>query len=195
LLAECYLFGKGLTKNETKAVALLHDAVAASDPRAMDQLATCYHKGIGVGRDDREAIRLYRAAAKLNYLNSAGNLGVLYLTSDETDLGKDEAARTQRALGLFRDGAKQNNAFCMYLYAVFRGGTRGRTQLVPATEAIGIGARRRQAIGRPRIGAVSTTLVSTQSSAVAGAVTPASTRRRDSPFQPRSAPLAKRTPK
>jgi TPR repeat protein len=57
LLAECYLFGKGLTKNETKAVALLHDAAAASDPRAMDQLATCYHKGIGVGRDDREAFR------------------------------------------------------------------------------------------------------------------------------------------
>ena len=50
LLAECYLFGKGVTKNETKAVALLHDAAAANDPRAMDQLATCYHKGIGVGR-------------------------------------------------------------------------------------------------------------------------------------------------
>ena len=124
LLAECYLFGKGLTKNETKAVALLHDAAAASDPRAMDQLATCYHKGIGVGRDDREAFRLYSAAAKLNYLDSAGNLGVLYLTSDQTDLGKNEAARTQKALDLFRDGAKQNNAFCMYLYArCFEAGT------------------------------------------------------------------------
>ena len=124
LLAECYLFGKGLTKNETKAVALLHDAAAASDPRAMDQLATCYHKGIGVGRDDREAFRLYSAAAKLNYLDSAGNLGVLYLTSDQTDLGKNEAARTQKALDLFRDGAKQNNAFCMFLYArCFEAGT------------------------------------------------------------------------
>ena len=124
LLAECYLFGKGLTKNETKAVALLHDAAAANDPRAMDQLATCYHKGIGVGRDDREAFRLYSAAAKLNYLDSAGNLGVLYLTSDQTDLGKNEAARTQKALDLFRDGAKQDNAFCMFLYArCFEAGT------------------------------------------------------------------------
>ena len=124
LLAECYLFGKGLTKNEAKAVGLLHDAAAASDPRAMDQLATCYHKGIGVGRDDREAFRLYGAAAKLNYLDSAGNLGVLYLTSDQTDLGKNEAARTQKALDLFRDGARQNNAFCMYLYArCFEAGT------------------------------------------------------------------------
>ena len=124
LLAECYLFGKGVTKNETKAVALLRDAVAARDPRAIDQLATCYHKGIGIAHDDREAFRLYSAAAKLNYLDSAGNLGVLYLTSDQTDLGKNETARTQKALDLFRDGAKRNNAFCMYLYArCFEAGT------------------------------------------------------------------------
>ena len=123
LLAECYLFGKGVTKNETKAVALLQEA-SAKDPRAMDQLGTVYHKGIGVARDDREAFRLYSAAAKLNYLDSAGNLGVLYLTSDETELGKNEAARTQKAVSLFRDGAKQNNAFCMFLYArCFEAGT------------------------------------------------------------------------
>ena len=49
---------------------------------------------------------------------------MLYLTSDQTDLGKNETARTQKALDLFRDGAKQNNAFCMYLYArCFEAGT------------------------------------------------------------------------
>ena len=123
LLAECYLFGKGVTKNETKAVALLQEA-STRDPRAMDQLGNCYHKGIGVTRDDREAFRLYHAAAKLNNLDSTGNLGVLYLTSEETDLGKNEAARTQKAVDLFRDGAKQNNAFCMFLYArCFEAGT------------------------------------------------------------------------
>ena len=42
---------------------------------------------------------------------------MLYLTSDETDLGKEQGARTQKAVDLFRDGAGQNNAFCMYLYA------------------------------------------------------------------------------
>ncbi|MBA3609104.1 MAG: protein kinase [Chthoniobacterales bacterium] len=124
LLAECYLFGKGVAKNESKAIALLQDAAAANDPRAMDQLGTCYHKGIGVARDDREAFRFYSAAAKLNYLDSAGNLGVLYLTSDGTDLGKNQTARTEKAVDLFREGAKQNNAFCMFLYArCFEGGT------------------------------------------------------------------------
>ncbi|MDQ3198414.1 MAG: protein kinase [Verrucomicrobiota bacterium] len=117
LLAECYLLGKGVTKNETKAIALLQEAAAAKDPRAMDQLGNCYHKGIGVTQDDREAFRLYETAAKLNYLDSAGNLGVLYLTSDQTDLGKNQSARAQKAVDLFRDGAKRNNAFCMFLYA------------------------------------------------------------------------------
>ncbi|MBA2435656.1 MAG: protein kinase [Verrucomicrobiota bacterium] len=124
LLAECYLFGKGVSKDEAKAITLLQDAAAANDPRAMDQLGTCYHKGIGVARDDREAFRFYSAAAKLNYLDSAGNLGVLYLTSDGTDLGKNLPARTEKAVDLFREGAKQNNAFCMFLYArCFEGGT------------------------------------------------------------------------
>lgn len=124
LLAECYLFGKGVNKNEATAIHLLQDAAAANDPRAMDQLGNCYHKGIGVAADDAAAFRQYSAAAKLNYLDSVGNLGVLYLTSEKTDLGKNEAARTQKAVSLFREGAKQNNAFCMYLYArCFEAGT------------------------------------------------------------------------
>ncbi|MDP9291719.1 MAG: protein kinase, partial [Verrucomicrobiota bacterium] len=117
LLAECYLLGKGVAKNEPKAIALLKDAGGAGDARAMDQLGSCYHKGIGVARDDKEAFRYYTEASRLNYLDSFGNLGVLYLTSDATDLAKDESARAQKAVTLFREGSKQNNPFCMYLYA------------------------------------------------------------------------------
>jgi TPR repeat protein len=134
LLAECYLYGKGVNKNETKAIGLLQDAAAAHDPRAMDQLGTCYHKGIGVAADDREAFRYYAAAAKLGNLDSKGNLGVLYLTSDETDLGKNKTAGTAKAVELFRDGAKQGNAFCMFLYArCFELGTGVETSLSEAT--------------------------------------------------------------
>jgi serine/threonine protein kinase len=135
LLAECYLLGKGVSKNEAKAIALLQDAAAAHDPRAMDQLGTCFHKGIGVARDDRKAFRFYNAAANLNYLDSRGNLGVLYLTSDETDLGKDQTARTEKAVSLFREGAKQNNAFCMFLYArCFEAGTGVDASLSEASD-------------------------------------------------------------
>ncbi|HKP93661.1 MAG TPA: serine/threonine-protein kinase [Chthoniobacterales bacterium] len=134
LLAECYLYGKGVDKNETKAIGLLQDAAAAHDPRAMDQHGTCYHKGIGVAIDDREAFRYYSGAAKLGNLDSEGNLGVLYLTSDKTDLGKNQSARTAKAVELFREGAKQGNAFCMFLYArCFELGTGVETSLSEAT--------------------------------------------------------------
>lgn len=117
LLAECYLLGKGVAKNEPKAIGLLKEAAGAGDARAMDQLGNCYHKGIGVVRDDKEAFRFYTEASRLNYLDSSGNLGVLYLTSDATELASDASARAQKAVTLFRDGSKQNNPFCMFLYA------------------------------------------------------------------------------
>jgi len=117
LLGECYLFGKGVAKNEARAAALLKDAAGANDPHAMDLLAHCYHKGIGVPHDDKEAQRLFTQAAKLGYGDSFGNLGVLYLTSTDTELGKNEKARTDRAVSLFREGVKQNNPFCLFLYA------------------------------------------------------------------------------
>jgi TPR repeat protein/tRNA A-37 threonylcarbamoyl transferase component Bud32 len=117
LLGECYLYGKGVTKNEARAAALLKDAAGANDPRAMDLLADCYHKGIGVPHDDKEAYRLFSQAAKLGYGDSFGNLGVLYLNSEETDLGKNKKARAERAFSLFGEGVKQNNPFCMFLYA------------------------------------------------------------------------------
>jgi len=117
MLAECYLSGKGVAKDEPKAVDLLKEAVEGSDARAMDMLANCYHKGIGVTKDSRAAFGLYDQAAKAGYLDAFGNLGVLYLTTDATDLGKDQRARMQKAVQLFQEGAQQNNAFCMYLFA------------------------------------------------------------------------------
>jgi serine/threonine protein kinase len=117
LLGECYLYGKGVAKNEARAAALLKDAAGANDPHAMDLLAHCYHKGIGVPHDDKEAYRLFTQAAKLGYGDSFGNLGVLYLTSVDTELGKNEKARTDRAVSLFREGVKLNNPFCLFLYA------------------------------------------------------------------------------
>jgi TPR repeat protein len=87
-----------------------------------------------VAIDDREAFRYYSGAAKLGNLDSEGNLGVLYLTSDETDLGKNQTSRTAKAVELFRTGAKQGNAFCMFLYArCFELGTGVETSLSEAT--------------------------------------------------------------
>ena len=59
----------------------------------------------------------YSEAAKMKYLDSLGNLGVLYLVSNETDLGEDKHAREQKAVNLFRQGAEQGNAWCLLQYA------------------------------------------------------------------------------
>src|SRR5207237_9692675 len=42
---------------------------------------------------------------------------VTHHTSSKTHRGTDRAKRTQKAVRLLRDGARQNNALCMYLYA------------------------------------------------------------------------------
>jgi serine/threonine protein kinase len=117
LLGECYLDGKGVAKNQTRGVALLKDAAGANDARAKDLLADCYHHGTGVARDDKEAARLFSEAARLGYFDSYGNLGVIYLSSTNTELGKDEKARAERAVSLFKEGVNQNNPRCLYLFA------------------------------------------------------------------------------
>lgn len=117
LLAECYLRGKGVNADASKAVSLLKTSVAAGDPRAMDLLADCYHKGVGVAADDREAFRLSGDAAARGYTAALANLGVIYLTSSETELGGDKKARSEKAADLFQTGARGGDPYCMYLYA------------------------------------------------------------------------------
>jgi TPR repeat protein len=112
LLAECFLFGKGVSRNPEAAVALLRDAAEMEHPgRALDLLATCHHKGWGVEMDAAEAARLYRRACDKGYYNAYANLGVLYMT------GEGVPRSPARAVRLFRDGVEEGNALCMFFYA------------------------------------------------------------------------------
>ena len=69
-----------------EAVVLLQEA-SLKDPPRWISWALFIPRASASGRP-REAFRLYNEAAKLNYLASTGNLGVLYLASDERDLGE-----------------------------------------------------------------------------------------------------------
>ena len=112
LLAECFLFGKGVPRNPEAAVMLLRDAVTMEHPgRAMDLLATCYHKGWGVEADPAEAVRLYRSACDQGFYNACANLGVLYMKGEGVERSPTKALR------LFRDGVEAGNGLCMYFYA------------------------------------------------------------------------------
>ncbi len=110
-LAECYLYGRGVRKDERRAVEILQDAVAGGDPRAMNLLGTCFHQGIGVAKNYDEAFQLFSQAQALKFDDAVGNVGVLYINGD----GVKPDAR--KAVELFQQGARDGNAYCMFLLA------------------------------------------------------------------------------
>lgn len=112
LLAECFLYGKGLTRNPELAVTLLEQAIEMDHPaRALDMLGTCYHQGWGVEPDAERAAALYRNACDGGFQNACANLGVLYMK------GEGMAADPEAGVALFRQSADQGNALGMYFYA------------------------------------------------------------------------------
>ena len=113
LLAECFLYGKGVDKNQALAVTLLTEAVELDRPeRALDLLATCYHKGWGVEQDSEHASLLYEQACEGAFHNACGNLAVLYMTGNGVELNPD------RAVSLLERGVSHENPMCMFFWAV-----------------------------------------------------------------------------
>lgn len=111
ILAECYLFGKGVAKSEPVAIELLTEAAAAGNVRAMNRLGTCYHQGTGVKQNYAEALRYFQQAADLGNDEAAGNLGVLYIN------GHGVPQNPRKAVRLFQEGAEKGDGYCMYLLA------------------------------------------------------------------------------
>ncbi|MHA3774613.1 protein kinase domain-containing protein [Verrucomicrobiota bacterium sgz303538] len=110
-LGECYLLGKGVEKDEKRAIELLREASDQGNVRAMDQLGTCYHQGNAVKKDYAEALRLFSKAAEQGYPSAMGNLGVLYMNGDGVP------PNPQKAVALFEKGGKLEDAYCMLQFA------------------------------------------------------------------------------
>ena len=112
-LADLYLHGSDvLAKNDVKAVELLQEAIDAGNLRAMDQLATCYDKGIGIAVDYKKAFELYSRAAELGFHHSLGNLAVLYINGKVSN-----RSEPLKAIALLKQGIKAGDDFCLFLYA------------------------------------------------------------------------------
>ncbi len=110
-LAECYLYGKGVTADEKAAAEWLEKAAASSDKRAFDLLGTCYAQGRGVAKDQVRAAELYQKGADAGLARAMGNLAVLYIT------GQGVTEDKKRAFSLIKLGAEQKDAFCVFLLA------------------------------------------------------------------------------
>jgi TPR repeat protein len=73
----------------------------------MTNLGVAYETGQGVGKDESEAVRLYRKAADAGDARAMSNLGVAYWTGQ--GVGKDEAEATR----LYRKAADAGNVHAM----------------------------------------------------------------------------------
>jgi len=119
--------GSGPTAAEyARSAAALRQRADAGDAAAQNSLGVLHHRGLGVPRDDVEAVRLYKLSAAQGYTAAYANLGVLYLTGQGVARDYNEAVR------LFRLGADRSDATALFLlghcYAEGQGVPRNDTE-------------------------------------------------------------------
>lgn len=113
LYAECLLGGKGIAVNEAEAATLYTQAAALGSLPAKVHLARMYQKGIGMpAPNPQEAFRLYQEAADSGFVEAQGRLGALYMS------GEAGVADPEKAVQLWQDGARKEDAVCMLFYAM-----------------------------------------------------------------------------
>lgn len=113
LYAECLLGGKGVVVNEAEAASLYTQAAALGSLPAKVHLARMYQKGIGMPAPDaKEAYRLYQEAADQGFIEAQGRLGAMYMS------GEAGVTDPQKAVQLWQDGARKDDAVCMLFYAM-----------------------------------------------------------------------------
>jgi TPR repeat protein len=80
----------------------------------MNSLGNLFKNGVPglLAANPEEAFRLFAKAAEMGYLDAQGNLGVLYING--IGVARDE----NKAVQLFQDGAKKDNALCQFYYAM-----------------------------------------------------------------------------
>jgi uncharacterized protein len=87
-----------------RAFSLLKPLAEAGQSEAQRRLGVMYRHGLGVRRDDGEAVKWYLAAAEQGHVRAQNNLGIMYL------FGLGTAPDSQKAERWLLAAAKQNDA-------------------------------------------------------------------------------------
>lgn len=90
-LAEFYLYGDGVPKDETKAFKLLEEAAAGGDNEAKGQLARLRREGIGTAKDTLKANNEMLKAAHSGDMKAQYDLGLSYYYGDFQEKNKGQA--------------------------------------------------------------------------------------------------------
>jgi hypothetical protein len=91
-VANKYLRGEKVARNEAEAVKWFRQAAEAGSAEAQNQLGDCYADGIGVSKDEHLALTWYQKAAEQEYPQAMHNLGRCY----EYGLGVERDPKTAR---------------------------------------------------------------------------------------------------
>lgn len=102
-LANDYLGGHGVGKDEKQAAYWFEKAAEAGDPSAQQQIGFFYQAGIGVAADPVRAVHWYQLAAAAGLPAAKTNLGVAYFWGTGVPVDKQLAGQ------LFREAAEKGN--------------------------------------------------------------------------------------
>lgn len=111
LLAEHYELGRGVPKNQVKALRYYTIAAKAGDSEAQYQLGRCYFWGVGVPINEAEAIQWYQKAAQQDNAEAQFELGECYY------YGYGIPTDQVQAVQWYQKAAKQNKALAQYRLA------------------------------------------------------------------------------
>jgi len=132
-LAQLYLNGDGVPRDETKAFYLASGAAAAGDIDAKELLGRLYAEGRGVRRDDELATTLFRAAVDGGSVPALTDLGQMVET------GRGTEADPESALDYYERGMEANDPKARQNYQRLKKVLETpspKTAPVPATPAI-----------------------------------------------------------
>lgn len=93
LLGYYYLSGKAGTKDLDKGFKLTKEAAEAGVPLALYNLASCYRNGIGVEKNEDEALTNYKKAAKSGYTRA--EKFITELNKSKNDKGSSKEVQTR----------------------------------------------------------------------------------------------------
>lgn len=95
-----------------KAHAIWRELARAGDPAAMRNLGHLFHRGLGVPRAPKQALKHYKDAAYLGVVGAKANVGQMYLNGEAGKVDYKEAAYWLEA------AAKGGHIGAAYLYGV-----------------------------------------------------------------------------
>lgn len=114
-LGKAYAAGKGVRKDQERAVEWYRKAAENGNADAQNNLGAAYANGHGVGKSDEDAAYWWQLSSDNGNAAAQANLGVAYAT------GRGVRQDISKAVSLWRQAANQDNAQAQYYLGVTYG--------------------------------------------------------------------------